>query len=167
MKSVVKGKTEMPEEHFKQTCHFLGYKKKKEEQEEWRMKKERKKERKKGLNNIQETLLEFQEHCHTVYLVFFSFKCAFIVIICEILSYVSHSCLPVAMFIQKDCCLWNLRTEFEQQREDEESWKLEMKTGITNEHRQCTPTQRCKATKRRGASDVFNCAPCHHIRNWG
>jgi hypothetical protein len=28
---VVKEKTEMPEEHFKQTCHFLGYKKKEKE----------------------------------------------------------------------------------------------------------------------------------------
>lgn len=66
---------------------------------------EQEEERKKVLRNIQETLLEFQEHCHAVYLFFSSFECAVIVIICEILSYVSHSCLPVVMFIQKDCCL--------------------------------------------------------------
>lgn len=97
---MVKEKTEAPEEHFKQTCHFLGYQKKRRKKKE-----EHEEERKKALKNIQETLLEFQEHCHAVYLFFSSFKCAVIVVIREVVCYVSHACLPVAMFIQKDCCL--------------------------------------------------------------
>jgi len=38
------------------------------------MKEERKKERKKALKDIQETLLEFEEHCHAVYLFLSSFQ---------------------------------------------------------------------------------------------
>jgi hypothetical protein len=45
----------------------------------------------------------------------FSFKYVVIMIICVILSFVSHSCLPVAMFILRhSSCLWSLCKIFEE-----------------------------------------------------
>jgi hypothetical protein len=85
MKSVVKGEDRERCLRNISSKHvtFSDIKKKNKKKEE--------EERGEVLNNIQKTLLEFQEHCLTVYLFFFSFKCAVIVIICEILSHVSHS----------------------------------------------------------------------------
>ena len=160
----------MPEEHFKQTCHFLGYQpphpgpKKEEEQEE-----ERKKERKPWKIFKK----RFWNSKNTAILFIYSSVLSSVLLL---LSFVRF-CLTSVILVFLSQCLFRKTVVYETYVRNLNSkeriknlgswrWNLELQMNIDGAFRLKDAKQQ-SGGRGEGGSDVCNCAPCHQIRNWG